>query len=544
MNDNTMSAMIRLHLPMDGVREFAIPLESAIGKDSPIKKLLARQGVMGFASQMENLTHFIQSSIKELQVNRKAETMRAQFGWADNDNKFILGDRELTADSVYHSPPSVTTKNIAQHLQPVGSMEKWQECFNMYNRPGLEPNAFGAFTAFGSPLLKFMGLNGAIINLIYKKSGSGKSTVLYMCNSVWGNPEKLVCIPKDTMNARMHRLGVMNNLPFTMDEITNMKPEEFSDLAYSMSQGRGKDRLQSQSNTVRDNLTSWQGISLSSANASFEDKLGTIKDTPDGELMRFIEYEIGYTDAISTEEGKRIFDHQLRENYGHAGAIYAQYLIANIEEVKEDLLAVQAKVNSDLNLTQRERFWSAVIACNITGALIAKRLGLIDYEIGKVYKWICKHVKEAQETAKVPLDDSSSIIGDFLNRHIRNVLVINGEVDLRTKLPSVPLQEPYGELLVRYEPDFKKMYIAARPFKAYCAKYQIDYKNLLKELKVKGIYEGAAAKRMASGTKLGGSIPTHAIHLNCSAGDFIDVEAFVNADRGDNVPDQLENVQT
>jgi len=311
-----------------------------------------------------------------------------------------------------------------------------------------------------------------------------------------------------------------------------------------MSQGRGKDRLQSQSNTVRDNLTSWQGISLSSANASFEDKLGTIKDTPDGELMRFIEYEIGYTDAISTEEGKRIFDHQLRENYGHAGAIYAQYLIANIEEVKEDLLAVQAKVNSDLNLTQRERFWSAVIACNITGALIAKRLGLIDYEIGKVYKWICKHVKEAQETAKVPLDDSSSIIGDFLNRHIRNVLVINGEVDLRTKLPSVPLQEPYGELLVRYEPDFKKMYIAARPFKAYCAKYQIDYKNLLKELKVKGIYEGAAAKRMASGTKLGGSIPTHAIHLNCSAGDFIDVEAFVNADRGDNVPDQLENVQT
>lgn len=538
MHGNTMSAMLRLHLPMDGVREFAIPLESLTGKDSPLKKFLARQGVVGHAAQMENLTYFIQSSIKELQVNRKAEVMRAQFGWADNDNKFILGDRELTVDSVYHSPPSESTRVIAQHLTYKGTMEKWQECFNMYNRPGLEPNAFGAFTAFGSPLLRFMGLNGAIINLIFKKSGSGKSTVLYMCNSVWGHPEKLVCIPKDTMNARMHRLGVMNNLPFTMDEITNMKAEEFSDLAYSMSQGRGKDRLQSQTNSVRENLTSWQGISLSSANASFEDKLGTLKDSPDGELMRFIEYEIGYTNAISTEEGKRIFDHQLRENYGHAGAIYAQYLLGNLEEVKADLLAVQAKLNSDLSLTQRERFWSAVIACNITGALIAKRLGLIDYDIKRVYSWVCKHIKEAQEAAKsVPLDNSSGNIGDFLNRHIRNILVINGEVDTRTKLPPAPIQEPFGELLVRFEPDTKKMFIAVRPFKEYCSKYQVDYKNLLRDLKAKGVYEGSAAKRMAAGTKLGSSIPTHAIHLNCAAGDFIDVEAYVNADRGDNVPD-------
>jgi hypothetical protein len=524
------------------VHEFCIPLESLTGKDSPLKKLLARRGVVGTAGQMENLTYFVQVSLKELQVRRKAETMRSQFGWADNDSKFILGDRELTVDSVYHSPPSVATKNIAQHLVARGTMEKWQECFNMYDRPGLEPNAFGAFTAFGSPLLRFAGLNGAIINLIFKKSGSGKSTVLYMCNSVWGHPEKLVCIPKDTMNARMHRLGVMNNLPFTMDEITNMKPEEFSDLAYSMSQGRGKDRLQSQANSVRENLTSWQGISLSSANASFEDKLGTIKDTPDGELMRFLEYEIGYTDAISTEEGKAMFDHQLRENYGHAGAIYAQYLIGNMEEVKETIHAVQQRVNKDLNLTQRERFWSAVIACNIAGALVARRIGLIDYDVGRVYKWICKHVKEAQETAKVPLDDSSSVIGDYINRHIRNVLVINSGSDARTALPSAPIQDPYGELLIRYEPDAKKMYIAARPFKAYCAKYQIDYKNLLKELKVKGILEGASAKRMASGTKLA-NVPTHAIHLNCAAGDFVDVEVFVNADRGSDVPDQLEGVQ-
>ena len=71
-------------------------------------------------------------------------------------------------------------------------------------------------------------------------SGSGKSTTLYMANSIFGHPRELGSIWKDTFNAKMQRLGVMNNMPNTIDEITNMPPREFSDLAYGISQGRGK----------------------------------------------------------------------------------------------------------------------------------------------------------------------------------------------------------------------------------------------------------------------------------------------------------------
>ena len=539
-SDNAMSALIRVHLPRDGMSEFSVPLEQIAVKEE-LRKALSRRGVMGYPKQMEMLATFVQASVKEIQYAKKAEVMRSQFGWVDNDSKFIIGDREITADGVYYSPPSSYTQDIAAWMKPTGSLDKWKEVFNLYNRPGLEPNAFAAFTAFGSPLFKFLGLNGAIINVIFRKSGSGKSTTLYMCNSVWGHPERLVAIPRDTMNARMHRLGVMNNLPFTMDEITNMKVEDFSDMSYAMTQGRGKDRQRAQSNALRTNLTSWQNLSLASSNASFEEKLSAFKNDPDGELMRFLEYEIGYSDAIPVDLGKAMFDHQLRENYGLAGDIYAQWLVSNKDEAIRVLKATQAKIDKELRLSQRERFWSGLVACNLAGALIAQSIGLIEYDMPRIYSWVCQLIRTLRENSEAPIDNASNVIGDFINRHIRNTLVINGESDARTNLLSPPLQEPYGPLMIRYEPDTKQMFIVSKQFKDDCVKIQVNYKDILRQLASKGVYKGSTTRRMTTGTKIKGT-PVHVIHLDCNTPDFLSLDDYItpenlNADREGDVRD-------
>lgn len=530
-------AYIRLHLPQDGVKEFTMAASALLGKDEP-KKLLGQHGVIGHKGQMDNIVSFLVSSIKDIQLSKKAEIMRTQFGWADNDSKFIIGDREVTADNVYYSPPSTHTANIAQHMVARGTLEKWKEVFNMYSRPGLEPNAFAALTAFGSPLLKFMGLSGAIINVIFKNSGSGKSTTLYMCNSVWGHPHKLASIPSDTMNARMHKLGVMNNLPFTMDEITNMRAEDFSNMAYAMSQGRGKDRQKASANELRANNTTWGNISLTSGNASFYEKLASLKDSPDGERMRLVEYEIGYSDAVSLEEGKQMFDHQLLENYGLAGEVYAQWLVGNKESAIEQLLEVQAKIDKELRLTQRERFWSGVVACNIMGGLIAKSLGLHDYDMKAVYRWACEMIRDIRKDNEAPVDDAAGIIGDFINRHMRNILVVDGEADARTKMAPAPIMEPYGELIIRYEPDTKRMYIVNKAFKNDCVERQVNYKHTLRELHEKGIYKGSTTRRMTTGTKIKGP-PVHVMEFDCNTPEFINVDTYVESaseDRGRQLP--------
>lgn len=515
--------LFRLHLPMDGMKEFAIPL-GVISSKEKLREALASKGVGLFTKQVDAMSTYVMTLVKNLQVMRKAEIMRTQFGWVDNDSKFILGDREITKDGVYYSPPSHITKSVAENLVEHGDFDKWKEVFNMYARPGLEPHAFAALTAFGSPLLKFTGMSGAIINVIHSSSGSGKSTALFMCNSVWGHPVKNASIWKDTFNAKMHRLGVMNNLPNTIDEITNTSPMEFSDLSYSISQGRGKNKMRGSVNEERVNLTSWQGITLTSSNASFYQKLGAAKDSPDGESMRLLEYEIKPNNLIDVAVGKQMFDHQLRENYGHAGEVYAQWLVNNLEAAKDLVRQIQAKLDKEVKFTQRERFWSAVAACNIAGGLIARNLGLHDYDMKLVYAWLVGMLGEMREDIKPPVSNPASTLGEFINGNMNHALVVNGENDARSSaMLPMPTMEPKGELFIRYEPDTKLLWISAKAFKDFCVERQINYKDLLRELKEANVFKEAVNKRMAKGMKVV-SPAVRALMFDAAQADFIHID--------------------
>lgn len=494
-------ALFRLHLPLEGRKEFTIPLVSVSTKDE-LRKTLAKHGVMAFPKQNDNLHMFVTAFIKHLQYKLKAEIMRTQFGWAEDDSKIVLGSKEITKDGIFYSPPSHATRTIAEKMEPKGSFALWKEVFNMYDYPGLEPNAFAALTAFGSPLLKFTGMSGAIINVIHRSSGSGKSTALYMCNSVIGHPVGLASIWKDTQNAKMHRLGVMNNFANTIDEITNTSPMEFSDLAYSISQGRGKDRMRSQTNELRLNHTKWQGITLCSSNASFYEKLGTAKDSPDGESMRLIEYQIEPSNIISVARGKAMFDHQLHENYGHAGPIYAEWLVKNLEEAKDLVKNIQTKIDREVKMTSRERFWSATAACNIAGGLISKHLGLHDYDMKAIYSWLVNMLQDMRNDVKPQSNDPIMVLGEFLNGHLSNALVVNDIADARSALMPQPVLEPKGELHVRFEPDTKRLYVSASAFKNYCVRRQTNYKELLTGLKGAGVFIDAVNKRLSKGMRI------------------------------------------
>jgi len=524
-------ALFRLHLPHDGMKEFAITASSISAKDE-LRRQLAQQGVMAHHKQYENLATYVVTAVKNLQYTKKAETMRTQFGWVEGDSKFIMGDKEITKDGTFYSPPSSTTEFFAEKIHVKGDFDKWKEVFNLYAMKGMEPHAFGALTAFGSPLMKFTGLKGAIINVIYEYAGSGKSTILRMCNSVYGMPYELMAIQKDTLNAKMTQLGVMNSLPNTIDEITNMKPEEFSDLSYGISQGRGKHRQKSQENSLRVNNASWQNMTLCSANASFYEKLGAAKNSPDGESMRLLEYTIKPTSIIDVAEGKQMFDHQLLENFGHAGEIYAQWLVNNLEDAKALLAKVQARIDKAVQFTSRERFWSAVTACNITGGLIARSLGLHDYDMAAVYEWMLKMLSEMREDIKPPQSNPAIFLGEFINSHINNALVVNGEVDARSNMEAMPLWEPRGELLIRYEPDNKHLYVAAKQFKDFCVKQQINYKNMLKELHDANVFVEAMNKRMSKGMSVV-SPAVRVLKFDASSSEFIQMDSMVpsNEDR-------------
>ena len=526
-------AVIKHHLPKDGVKEFVIPNEQLTDR-TELRRKLARYGVIAHEGRHKHITEYILASVKEKQIEKKADIMRVQFGWADKDSKFIVGDREITATGVYHSPPSSSIATMVPFFEPQGTLENWKKAFKLYGRPGLELQAFGALSGFGAPLLKFTGQKGAVINFIHSDSGTGKTTILRMANSIFGDPEMLLGTPDDTDVGKILKVGFLNNIVNTMDEITNMTPLAASKTLYAYSQGRGKDKAKANANELRENNITWRTISISSSNASFYEKLGQLKNNPDGEMMRLLEFKIPYTDTpvISTQEGKDLLDHMLNANFGKAGEVYMQYIIGHLEEVKSTVLKVQAKFDTELRLTQRERNWSAVLAVNIAGGYIAHKLGLLeDWSMGRIYRAVSAQVVEMRKDTLAPVSNASSIVGDFINRHHHNMLVIDGVSDGRSG-KVFPILEPKGDLFLRYEPDTKKLFIAVNAFKNDCVDVQVNYKDTLNQLKASGTLLGVQNCRLSTGSNIPG-LAVRAIILDASHPDFMDMGVVVEANKPD-----------
>lgn len=520
------AAWIRLHLPRDGIKEFALPLTDLLTKER-FREKLSWYGVAVAQKPMDQIMYYMIKCVNELQYKQEVEVMRMQFGWAEKNSKFIIGDQEITAEGIRYSPPSHMTSALAEHMQPVGTLEAWKEVVNTYDKPGFEPHAFGFFTGFGSPLLTHLNLKGAAINLINNQSGTGKTTVVQLMHSIYGHPDEQMLIWKDTMNVKLHRLGIMGNLPASCDEVTKMEADEFSDWLYAISQGRSRNRMKSQTNEERLNTSKWALMCLCTSNASFYDKLATLKATPDGEMMRLIEFQIPVTNLLTKVEADQIFP-KMYENYGHAGRLYLQWLVSNLEEAIHMVKDVQLVIDQHVQFSGRERFWSGVAACNIAGAMIAKRLGLIDIDIKRVFKWMLKEFSQMRNEIKAPAPTQASVIGEFLNEHRASILVVNDAADKRSGMSQLPIVEPRNDLLVRIEPDTHKMYISAKHLRQFCTKNQITLKDALTALAVDGIYEKLTKKRMAKGTKIEG-LPTDVYVFDCSKGDFINTDDYVEA---------------
>ena len=519
-------AWIRLHLPKDGIKEFALPITEVMTKEK-LREKLGFYGVAALQKQMDAIMVYIIKFVNELQYKTDVEVMRMQYGWADKNSKFVIGDQEITAEGIRYSPPSSMTSALSEYMQPVGTLDEWKKIANVYNRPSLEPHAFGFFTAFGSPLLTHLNLKGAVINLVNNVSGTGKTTVAKVMHSVYGHPEEQMLIAKDTINVKLHRMGVMGNLPISCDEITNVEAEHFSDFVYAVSQGRARNRMKSQSNEERLNTSKWSLLCVCTSNASFYDKLASLKSTPDGELMRLIEFQIPVNSVMNKVEADEIFS-QLDNNYGHAGRIYLQWLVSNLEEAIDMVKQVQVVIDKKVKFSGRERFWSGVAACNIAGAMIAKKLGLIDIDIKRVFEWMVIEFSKMRHEIKAPPTNQASTIGEFLNEFRGSILVINDAADKRSGMSQLPVVEPKFDLLARIEPDTKKLFISAKHLRQFCTKNQITLKDVLNTLAAEGIYEKTVKKRMAKGTKIEG-LPTDAFMFDCSKGDFINTEDYVES---------------
>jgi hypothetical protein len=109
--------------------------------------------------------------------------------------------------------------------------------------------------------------------------------------------------------------------------------------------------------------------------------------------------------------------------------------------------------------------------------------------------------------------------------------VVNGEVDRRTNMQSAPLREPRGELLVRIEPDTKRMFIIAKSFKDYCVKFQINYNETIKKLETEGRIIKKGGIRLSKGTAISGEL-IHCLWFKIDD-EFVDTTQYAGTETAD-----------
>jgi hypothetical protein len=530
--DDGETLLLRLHLPKDGVREFIVPLTSALSKEKFINAV-AQQGIAILGKRQELLMSYVTRWVEELQAMGKSEIARKQFGWLEDDSAFIVGDREIRADGqVLYSPPTVVTLPTIPAFKPKGDFHVWKDIINAYGRPGMEQRAFAFFMGFGGPLMKFVGegfLDGFLLNLVSQRGGSGKTTLLHAINSIYGNPKQLMLSYKDTHNHRMQRMGTMQSMTPTIDELTNLEVKIMSNLVYDITSGKGKNRMSGKANVERINLTTWQIPVVSSSNRRVKDALMTLKSFPDAELLRILEDEI-LPDTQDDPTWSKSHFGRIISNYGHAIDPYIKYVASNLPTVIELLGRVNRKLDRAANITNTERFWSAGIAIDITGGIIARNLGLHNIPIEPVFDHAVNLVNNTRTKNNEEFSSVADYLGGFLQRHYQDILVINGKTHSRTGLEQAPIREPRGKVVVRYEPDTKMLFVVNKEWRDDCAKTFMGYEDTLNPYRKSKAFTGLKKKRMLAGTAMGASDGVMALTFDTSKLDFFAEDAIVNAD--------------
>ena len=528
-----MSGLFRLHLPQDGVREFLVPFKDMVVKEK-FREHISTRGACPNNKQMEALVGYANLSVKSHQKAQRAQKSRLQFGWADNHTNFIIGDRQVSATEIRYSPPSSITLGLTNMFRKKGTLEKWKEIASFYNRPGMEMHMFALFAGFSSPLVPFSKKKGGVISLYSEEAGTGKTTMLHMINSIFGHPEELMLIKSDTVNARISRMGTMQNITITVDEITNETPEVTSEFLYNYLHARGKHRLQGSANIERLNTTHWNANAVLTGNSPVEDKLHVKKRNPDGELARFLEFRFDAGNNLSKAETDAIFN-PIWENFGVAGEPYMQYVIRELPAVIRAIDDMQLSIDKNAELTQRERYWSTIATTTLTGGLIARAAGVLDFtdeDFARIYKWTINMLKKKRKDVRIAPSDPATMLGAFLSEHYNDMLIIHSGVSRKAgSLPTAPIREPRGKLYIRYEPDSKLLYVNRKKFREFCTLGQVAYAGVIEAITKKGV--PIEDRKMRLGKGLAVSQPENVLIFSNTDGQLFGEEDILGGNTRD-----------
>jgi hypothetical protein len=492
--------VIHMKQPREPMKRFALPLTSVTALAS-FTETLSKHGVA--APSYPELMSYIKAYVTKLQATTEKIKCPASFGWEDGYTSFVLGTRRyLATGEVEFSLPSAAAqqasdmyglKNLTEI--PYGSDEqgkrawmlaKWQEIFAIHARPNQEARLFAVFLSMGSPLFSFFrnNIDGAVLHLVNKESGVGKSTVQHVCTSVWGRPDKdSLWNLNDKQLTVFHHLGVLRHIVLCVDELTTMAPDKACQFVFDVSSGRGRNRMESQVNKMRTNTTSWCVPVITSGNNGMHQLMTQFKLVADGEAMRVMELPIHADPEIQAADNKamtdQLFGEDIQNCYGIVGDMLLKHYVVNADECRRELLEIRRVFDKRVDLTSRERYYSAICATALMGATVSKRLGIHDIDLEVFTKWVAKFCREAIGHATSNRMTLMEQFKEFLHDMAPFTMVTT----MIANKVSIKQSPPSNVVHVRRVVSHNHMYVGVSCLRQWCTTKGVPYNALIDMLK-------------------------------------------------------------
>jgi hypothetical protein len=520
--DGTFRYGIRFHLPDKRIRDFEIAGES-VASATDLLRAFARYELTK-SNHKESGNHMTAYLLDQLQAlkQRITETNTlTSFGWKENHKAFLLGDDLYAKDETRKVLVGGNAKERANTFANTkGSLEKYATALNfIYDRPGALHWQYAICAGWGSLLSHYCEdlYKGLILALQGGDTARGKTTVCHAALAAFGNPAKLTLNSKDgfTTNALWATLGVFNNVPVLVDELTSVDPQTFSDITYGVSNGQDRIRMVSKSGgVVFAKSSEWRLNVYVTGNKDFHGLLATNQANSQAEAVRLVQLSVDRYPPLMLvnredyPEGKEGNDawgaasalvaaeaiKKMSASAGHAGVAMVKYILENEAAVSKMMQEVLGDFTRELP-SPKYRFYRAHSACTIVIARIAKELGIISFDVDAMYRFTVKLINDlaesVMETNTVTADDAFNRMVNHLNPRIIVTTEFRDKRDGRG--PESPRTRVMGDVAGRYvlgTQSHKEMtghlMLSQKEVREWCMKNRIDYHAMMANLQKEG----------------------------------------------------------
>ena len=177
-----------------------------------------------------------------------------------------------------------------------------------------------------------------------------------LINSVWGHPIRYRTGKSTSAVTMQQRIGNLNSLPFTSDEITHKSRQDmewFPGMVFDLAEGQGKEKSEAHHNRERINLVTWATQAYLTSNMHMHDFMSGVRQhTSQGELYRMLEWtpEEKLSWTMEEEDILRL----LNTNHGVAGERFVRWLVQNQDVVRKVLPMVHNRLKERFKFTDDE----------------------------------------------------------------------------------------------------------------------------------------------------------------------------------------------